>query len=138
VPAPDAFDACFGEAGLDVYRDFHDSLGQFYFYSVANESAVPDFDAFFDADIPTWDETVFGESYSRGSTSSSLSSWDGAFREESPMNMDMGADIDMQLQFPTVKVDAIGDGIGMPTDDEFLRVIMEAAQSSPKTVSPLS
>jgi len=51
----------------------------------------------------------------------------------------MGTGIDMQLQFPTVKVDTIGDGTGIiPSEDEFLRAIMEAVQSSPRIVSSLS
>lgn len=50
----------------------------------------------------------------------------------------MGAGtVDMQLQLPTVKVDAIGDGTGIPTEDEFLRAVMEATQSTPRTVRPL-
>ena len=50
----------------------------------------------------------------------------------------MGAGtVNMQLQFPSVKVDTIGDGTGIPTEDEFLRAAMEAAQSTPRTVGPL-
>ena len=118
MPAPDAFD----------------------FSSIANESAVPDFDASFDdVDIPAWNEAVFGESPSQGSTSSS-SSWEETSKEDPSMEaLGMGAGIDMQLQFPTVKVDAIGDGTGIiPAEDEFLRAIMEAMQSNPRIVSSLS
>ena len=119
MPAPDAFD----------------------FSSIANESVVPDFDASFDdVDIPAWNEAVFGESPSQGSTSSSSSSWEETSKEDPSMEaLGMGAGIDMQLQFPTVKVDAVGDGTGIiPAEDEFLRAIMEAMQSSPRIVSSLS
>ena len=140
VPAPDTFDASFSlGTGLDVSRDSQGSLGQFDFSLLANELAVPDFDVCFDADIPAWNEAVFGESPSQGSTSSSPSSWEETYMEELSMETGMmGTDIDMQLQFPTVKVDAIGDGTGMLAEDEFLRAIMEAVQSSPRTVSTSS
>lgn len=136
MPAPDAFDASFSlETGLDVSSDSQDSLGQFDFSVIANGSAVSDFGASFDVDIPAWNKAVFGESPSQQSTSSSSSSW-----EEGELSMETSIDmgIDMQLQFPTMKVDVIGDGTGMPTEDEFLRAIMEAVQSSPRTVSSLS
>lgn len=131
VPAPDAFYAKFeGEAGLDVPQD---TLGQSDFSLVANESVIPVFDVSFDVDIPAWNEAVFGESPSQESISSSLSSW-----EEPLMDIGTGIGIDMQLQFPTVKVDTIGDGTGMPSEDEFFKAIVEAVQSSPRAVSPLS
>jgi len=138
VPAPDAFDVSFFEASLDVPSGSQDYLGQFGFSLVANESSVPDFDASFDVDIPAWNEAVFGESPSQQSTSSSSSSWEEMSQGEPSMETSMGTGIDMQLQFPTVKVDVIGDGTGMPTEDEFLRAIMEAVHSSPRTVSSLS
>ena len=54
------------------------------------------------------------------------------------MEMGMGADIDVDLQFPTVNVDAIENGNGIPTEDEFLRAVMGVVQSSPKMVCPIS
>ena len=50
--------------------------------------------------------------------------------EGSVMGMDTG--VNVQSQFPTVDANAIGNGIGMPTEEEFLRAIVEAAQSTPK------
>jgi len=53
------------------------------------------------------------------------------------MEMGMGADVDMGLQFPSVDVDTIGDGSGIPTEAEFLRAILEVVQSTPKVVRSL-
>jgi len=104
---------------------------------MAGETTNPDFDAL-GVGIPTWDETAFRESPSQGSeSSSSSSSWELASRELASMEMAMGADIDMGLQFPSVDVDTIGDGSGLPTGEEFLRAILEVAQSTPKVVRPL-
>ena len=52
--------------------------------------------------------------------------------------MGADADIDMDLQFPSVNVGAIGNGIDMPTEEELLRAIMGVVQSSPKMVCPIS
>ena len=139
MPAPDAFGASFSlETGLDVSNDSQDSPGQFDLSLIASESSVSDFDASFDVDIPAWNKAVFGEFPSQQSTSSSSSSWEEMSQGEPSMETSMDMGIDMQLQFPIVKVDVIGDGTGMPTEDEFLRAIMEAVQSSPRTVSSLS
>jgi len=142
VPAADASDASFSlEAGLGDSQESHDPLDQFDFFStlMANEPVVPDFDSSFNVDLSVWNEAVFGQSPSQESTSStSTSSWDFTSKEGPSMEVDMGMGVDMQLQFPSVSVDAIGDGTGMPTDEEFLRAIIEAAQSSPKTVSLIS
>jgi len=128
MPAPDAFDASFcPEAGLDDSQDSQDSDGQFSSL-MAGTSAVPGFDFSFDFDISTYKEVVFGESPSQQSTLSSSSLWDFTSKEDPSMKMGT----DMQLRFPSIKV----DGAGMPTEEEFLRAIMETSQSSPKTVSP--
>ena len=137
VPDPDVFDASFSfEVGLN---DFQDSPGQFDFLSLTtSEPAYLDFDSTFDIDIPVWNEAAFGESLSQESTPST-SSWDVTSGEGPSTETGTGTGIDMELQFPSVCVDAIGDGTGMPTDEEFLRVIIEAAQSrSPKTVGLIS
>ena len=42
---------------------------------------------------------------------------------------------DEMFQFPSVDVDGAVNGTSMPTDEEFLRAIIEAAQSTPKKVS---
>lgn len=141
VPAPDAFDASFSiETGLDASQVSQDSFGQFDFSAfMANESTVSDFDASFDVDIPAWNEAVFGESLSQEPTPSSSSSWEVTSEEGPSMVTGMGTGIvDVQLQFPSVKVDEIGDRTSMPTEDEFLRVVIEAAQSTPRTVSLIS
>lgn len=142
APAPDVFDASFSlEPGLSDSQDSQDSHDHFDFLSslMAGEPTNPDFVSSLNVDIPAWNEAVFGESPSQESMSSS-SSWELTVREEPPaeMNMGMGMDIDMRLQFPSVSVDAIGDGTTMPTEDEFLRAIMEAVQSSPKMVGLIS
>jgi len=54
------------------------------------------------------------------------------------MQMGMATGFGMDLQFPSVGVDTVGDGTGLPTEDEFMRAILRAAQSSPKVVSPMS
>jgi len=142
VPITDAFDASFSlEAGLNDSQDSQDPPCQFDFFStlMASEPANPDFDGSFDVDISAWNEAVFGQSPSQESTSStSTSSWESTSKEGTSMETGTGMGIDMQLQFPIVSVDAIEDGTGAPTEDEFLRVVVEAAQSSPKTVSPIS
>lgn len=54
------------------------------------------------------------------------------------MEMSMGADVDMGLQFPSASVDVIGEESGIPTGDDFVKMLMEAIQSSPKEVSRIS
>ena len=95
----------------------------------ADKSANVDFDGPFDVDFSAWNEAVFGDSPSKWSPPSSSSSlWELTSTEGSVMGMDTG----INVQFPTVDANAIGNGIGMPTEEEFLRAIVEAAQSTPK------
>ena len=104
---------------------------------MAGETTNPDFDAL-GVHIPAWDEATFRESPSQESESlSSSSSWELTSEEVSSMEIAMGAYVDMGLQFPSVDVDTIGDGSGIPTEDEFLRAILEVVQSTPKVVRPL-
>jgi hypothetical protein len=140
APAPDVFDSSFSlEGGLNDSQDSQDSHSHFDFLAslMASEPTNPDFISSLNVDIPAWNEAVFGESPSQESTSSS-SSWELTVKESPPVEMGTGMDIDMRLQFPSVSVDAIGDGTSMPTEDEFLRAIMEAVQSSPKMVGLIS
>lgn len=135
VPAPDAFDASF-KGEVDSSQDFQDSFGQFDFLSTSTANQPPnlDFDNSLDVDISSWNEAVFGESPSQESTPSSSSSpWELASEGGPSTATDVGTSVDMRLQFPSVW----GDGISMPTEDEFLRAVMEAVQSSPKPVSPI-
>ena len=104
---------------------------------MTSTSTVPDFDASFDVDISAWNGAMFGEFPSQESTPSS-SLWEFTSKEEPLIDMYMGTDVDMELRFPSVKVDVSGDTTGVSTEAEFLRAIMEAVQSSPKTVSQLS
>lgn len=138
VPTSNPFDASFSLEGRpDDSQDFQGSPGEFDFLAtlIANESTVLGLDASFDIDVPAWNEAVFGEVPSQEPTPSSSLSWEVTSNEGSSMERGMGAD--MQLQFPSVKVDTIGDGTGIPTEDEFLWAAMEAAQSTPRTVGPL-
>ena len=138
VPAPDPFDASFSlEARPKNSQD--DSSGQFDFFSsliTGNQSSNFDFGASFDVDISAWNEAVFGESPSQESTSSSSSAfWELTSKEEPPMGVDTSVCTDMQFQFPSVDLGAIGDGNRVPTEDEFLKAVMGAVQSTPKRVS---
>jgi len=104
---------------------------------MTSEPANVDFDGSLDVDISAWNEAVFGESPSQESTPSS--SWELMSKEGPSMEMGTDVGIDMQLQFPSIDMGAIGEGIGMmPTEDEFMRAIMEVAQSTPKAVSSSS
>lgn len=97
----------------------------------ADKSANIDFDGSSDVDFSAWNEAVFGDSPSKWSPPSSSSSlWELTSMEGSVMGIDTG--VNVQSQFPTVDANAIGNGIGMPTEEEFLRAIVEAAQSTPK------
>ena len=149
APTPHLFDPGFSletcTKGSDSHEPQADSFDQFDFFSsliIGNESsAMPDFDASFDFDFDNsaWGDAMFGESPSRESTPSSSSSlWESASKEESSMTMGAGApslgtgwgcDADMQLLFPSVDVG------GFSTEDEFLKALMEAVQSTPKVVS---
>lgn len=135
------FDDCFSlEGPSDASQDFQGSPGEFDFLStlMANESTVLGLDASFDVDVPAWDEVVFGEGPSQEPTPSSSLSWEVTSNEGFSMERGVDANtVDMDLQFPSVKVDTIGDGAGIPTEDEFLRAAMEAAQSTPRAVGPL-
>jgi len=44
----------------------------------------------------------------------------------------------MQFQFPTIDAGVDGNGTDVLTEDEFLKAIMAAAQSTPKNVSIVS
>ena len=104
---------------------------------MAGETTSPDFDAI-GVKIPAWDAETFGESPSQESeSSSSSSSWELTSTDGPSMEIGMGADVDMGLQFPTVDVDTVGNGSGIPTEDEFLRAILEVVQSTPKVVRPM-
>lgn len=139
VPAPDAFDTIFLEAGLNSSPDSQDSISQidFLFSLMENKPATPGFGGSVNVDIPAWNEAVFGESPSQESTSSS-SSWELTAGEGPSAEMGVGTNVDMDLQFPSISVDAIGSGTDMPTEDEFLRAMMGVVQSSPKAVGPIS
>ena len=128
-PFDDSFSIEPSVGDFQVSQD--DSLSQFGFFPsmTANESANIDFDGSSDVDFSAWNEAVFGDSPSKWSPPSSSSSlWELTSMEGSAMGMDTG----INVQFPTVDANAIGNGIGMPTEEEFLRAIVEAAQSTPK------
>ena len=134
APASDLF----GEADPNTSQDSLSEIDRFFSLMI-DKATNPDFDGSLDVDIPAWNEAVFGELSSQGSTpSSSSSSWESTSKEGPSTEMGAGADIDMGVRFPSVGVDATGGWVGMPTQEEFLRAIVEAAQSSPKTVSPIS
>ena len=104
---------------------------------MAGATTNPDFDAL-GVGIPAWDEAAFGESPSQESeSSSSSSSWELTSKDGFSVEMGMGADVDMGLQFPSVGVDTIGDGNAVPTEEEFWRGILEVVQSTPKVVGSL-
>ena len=135
ISAPDGFDASFSlKTGLDDSQDSQYSLGQSNFVSspMASASTIPDFNASFDLDIPAWNGAVFGEFPSQESTPSS-SLWEFTAKEEP--SVEMGTDVDMQPQSPSMKVDLSRGGTGVSTEDELLRAIMEVVQPSPKPVS---
>jgi hypothetical protein len=138
VTASNPFDASFSLEGCpDASQDSQGSPGESDFLStlMANESTLLGFDASFDINVPTWNEATFEEGPSQEPTPSSSLSWEATSNEGSSMERGMGmGTVDMQLQFPSVKVDTIGDGTGIPTEDEFLWAAMEAAQSTPRTV----
>jgi hypothetical protein len=92
-----------------------------------------------DVDIAAWNEAVFGESPSQGSTtpsSSTSSLWEFLAKEESVMTgiaADMGTGV--QFQFPNVNANMVGNGIDVPAGDEFMEAMMKAVQSTPERVS---
>ena len=78
---------------------------------------------------PAWNGGVFGEE----STPSLSSLWESASKDELSVGMEVGTDIDMQLQFPGVK-----GRCDRGTEAGFLRAIIAAVQSSPKMASLFS
>ena len=137
VPAPDPFDAIFSlETSSGDPDNFASQFDLHSSFTVGEDCTNSDFENLFSVDISAWDEAVFGVPLSQESTPSSSSSiWEPASKEDLAMETGTAVGTDEMFQFPSVDVDGAVNGTSMPTDEEFLRAIIEAAQSTPKKVS---
>ena len=127
-PTQDPFDNSFAvDTSLEDSQDSQDDpLGQFDF------SADPSVESLFDIDMFALNEALSGKPHSPGSTPSSSSSvWEFMSQGESSTGPGTG----MQFQFPTIDAGVDGNRTDVLTEDEFLKAVMAAAQSTPKNVS---